>query len=458
MSGENQYISPIIDAFLRRRQQDLATQQNEAANQQKQASLENENKYREALITESKARLDEAHRKAIADEQIRQQQHENASLATKDAIQQKVAQAVRDAPEGQGDQAAINVMRSLGGQGILKGSNPLQVGGQELPGSPTTQLTMPGGGSFGTEGMPSNLQYAQQQATAAGLKSTAVQEPRTAAQLAVDAQKAHERETGKIQEMQQGLTNSLALEKARGTDAQTLEGIRQKGNQAIANTRVAGTIADAKIRMGEDNTLSPQQAGIQSEQAANDYWGIIDGTTDPKDIQKDKGRNLGVSHYAQSIGSEVPSKNIGAALNTYSQVGPIYQQAQDWAKEYSADSPKGGRFAAAQASNPATGKPTALGTYFGVGKDIQKGVDSINSQAARLAMQNDPNARLIGSVLAGQTKAIVDPSRTYQENMDNIDAVKKNNAVTFSNAVNGIPADVVTALKARKGILTWETP
>ena len=450
MSGEDRYISPIVDAFLRRRQQDLQVQQESEANAQRQASIDNENKYREALIKESSQRLDEAHRKAVADEALRQQQHENTSLATKDAIHQKVAEAIRNAPEGKGDEAAVNIMRSLGGQGILKGSNPLTVGGQELPGSPTTQLTMPnGGGSFGTGGMPSNKEYAAQQAAAAGLKATAQQEPKTKAQLDLDAQKAQERDQLRIDSSKDGLEKALDVEAARGKNQAEIQRIRNQGNQAIANSHGQYTLQHAKILMGEDPNLSPQGAGVMADKAANLYFGKVEGTT--KNADMSKAEKLQLANYANTIGSEVPSDSIGNIVNTYAGVGPIYKQAEDIARQYSADAPKGSRTAAAVGNSP-------IGALTGIGKEITGKVQQLNAQAARLAAQNDPQARLIGSVLAGQTGAIFDASRTVVQNMNNINEVKHANQETFENAMSGIPKPVVDTIKAKKGISAWESP
>jgi hypothetical protein len=450
MAGENQYISPIIDAFLRRRQQDLQRQQEATANEQKQASLENENKYREALIKEAGERLSEAHDEHQRQMDLLAQAHEAASLTAKTNTLKGLQEAVRNAPPGKADEAAGNYLKALGGTFTPKGGNPPTIGGEQLPGSPnaTGTFPIPGEGQSAPLNI-SALSNAQDINANAGEKATLVQAPKSKAQLDLDAQKAQERDQLRIDSAKDGLEKALAVEQTKGTNQAEIQRIRNQGQQAIANTHGQYTLQHARVLMGEDPNLSPQAAGIAADHAANLYFGKTEGTTKNADLSKaDK---LSLAHYADTIGSEVPSDSIGAIVNTYAGVGPIYKQAEDIARQYSADAPKGSRVAAAVGGNP-------TGSLTGIGKEIQGKVQQLNAQAARLAAQNDPQARLIGSVLAGQTGAVFDPSRTVAQNIDNINKIKHANQETFENAMSGIPKPVVDAVKAKKGILTWESP
>jgi|HubBroStandDraft_3_1064219.scaffolds.fasta_scaffold07889_1 hypothetical protein len=451
MSGENQYISPIIDAFLRRRQQDIQTNQESQANQQRQASIENENKYREDLIKESGARLDEAHRKAVADEELRQQQHENASLATKAAIQQHIADAVRNAPEGegQGDLAAINKIRALGGQGILKGSNPITLGGVQLPGSPTTQLTMPTGEKFGIEGMPTGSQYAEQKGREALQASQGKSQGALPAQEELDAQKALERHTDIATKTAAGIEQAVKVAELHGKSAAEVAKIRSDAMIRAAGVHNTGLVQHAQIMMGEDPTLTPQQAGIRAEKNSNNFWSILDGQ-DPK---LSKGENMGVASFAHDIGSEVPGKHIGEIVNAYKQVGPMLDQAEELAKQYSRDSPKNSILPNGIVANLTGSK---MGKLLNEGQDADAAIKQYNTRAALLANANDPKARLVTSVLASQVNGLIDPTKDYATNHKAIENSKKLASQTFNQSISGFPDSVGTALKARTGILAME--
>ena len=450
MAGENQYISPIIDAYLRRRQQDQVVAQEGQKNQIEQQRVENENKYREALIKEAGERLQNAHEEHQRNMDLLSQAHEASSLTSKANALKIISDAIRNAPEGKADEAGGNALKLLGGTYTPKGANPLTIGGQQLPGSPnaTGTFPVPGGG----QSEPLNLSAfsnASDVAQNAGEKATAVQAPKSQAQLDLDAQKAQERDQLRIDSSKDGLEKALAVEAARGKNQAEIQRIRNQGNQAIANSHGQYTLQHAKILMGEDPNLSPQEAGVMADKAANLYFGKVEGTT--KNADMNKAEKLQLANYANTIGSEVPSDSIGNIVNTYAGVGPIYKQAEDIARQYSADAPKGSRTAAAVGNNP-------IGALTGIGKEITGKVQQLNAQAARLAAQNDPQARLIGSVLAGQTGAVFDPSRTVAQNIDNLNQIKHANQLTFENAMSGIPKPVVDTLKAKKGILAWESP
>lgn len=467
MSGENQYISPIIDAFLRRRQQDLQANQESAANQQRQASIENENKYRESLIKESGARLEEAHRKAVADEELRQQQHENASLATKAAIQQHIADAVRNAPEGesQGDLAAINKIRALGGQGVLKGSNSISLGpeaNQQLPGSPTTQLQMPGGGpSFGIEGMPTASEAAANVASAAGTKAGAISDATIDNKLLQDNNKSQQRHQ-----------NDMDLTKQKGEQILKQMQVNNASKEEIANMQAkmrlegdyahnATTLKAAQIHMGAG--FDAATAGNLAERGHHLGMEILDGKGDYTKLPlPDK---YAVDAWGQANGIEIPKTSAySQTISALDSLPALYDQTADAIHRYSKDSkpipadPKtgelgsegGGKWTAAVAGNK-------LANLAGVGIGMDAAQKQIQANAGTLAQQNDPKARQTMAIISSQTAAAFNPNLTEAENMRNLNNAKAKNSQKLDNDVfNGLPKPIADTIKVRRGLAPLE--
>lgn len=444
MSGENQYISPIIDAFLKRRQQDLATQQQGVENEQKAKTEQDTQKYRDVLLKEAQERLNNAHEEHLGNLELQQQAKKFAGEKALRDNYAAIKDAVNNAPPGKENEAAINIIKAIGGKVNGQGGPPISLNGQQLPGMPA-QVTLPGA----QEPMDiSGLRSAAQVTQLKGENASAIQAPKSKVQLDLDAQKAQEVHQRDADKSTQGLANSLELQKARGATAVQLKDMADKTNMAIANAHNGTTLKHAQIMMGEDPNLSSQEAGIRAGNASSLYWGILDGTTKSKDLNK--AQKMQVANFAHDIGSEVPSDSIGEISNVYAATGPIYKQAEDIINKYSADAPKGGRVAAT------LGGKGLVGNLTGYGKEIEGAQDQLQAQAARLAAQNDPKARLIGSVLASQTKGVFDPTRTKAQNLQQLENIKKANADTFTESTSGLPQDVTTALKARKGILGFE--
>ena len=160
MSGENQYISPIIDAFLKRREQDLTNQRAVEQNQRLTQQAQNEQKYRDALIKEAQSRIENAHSEHLSNLELLKQAHEITAQHAADETQKQLRDVFQNAGPSPGDtdKAVANFIRQRSGQVNPPGSNPLTVGGQQLPGSPnqTYQLPQPNGQMgqpFTTEGM-----------------------------------------------------------------------------------------------------------------------------------------------------------------------------------------------------------------------------------------------------------------------------------------------------------------
>ena len=466
MSGENQYISPIIDAFLRRRQQDLQTQQEGVANQQRQDSIDNENKYRESLIKESQARLDEAHRKAVADEALKQQLHENQSLATKDTIHQKIAEAVRNAPEGPGeaDKAAVNMMRSLGGQGVQAGENPLQVGGQTLPGSPTTQLTMPGGKqSFGIEGMPTGSQAAFAAARAAAEKAGQVSDATIDNKLLQDSNKATTRHQGDVELTQMKIDATAENLAANNVSKENVAKWRDDAMLKADYAHNQTTLKAAQLHMGAG--FDGDTAGNLAERGHHLGMEILNGNGDYTKLPlADK---YAVDAWGQANDIAIPkTAAYRQTLNAMDSLPALYNQIKDVAHRYSVDSapipanPKTGELGSPGGSKwDAAVHGNVLANLAGQGVQMDSAIKNITKAAGTLSLAEEPQARQTGQIIGSQTLAAFNPNLSEAENMRNIDnAMAKNSDKLDHDVFVGIPKPIADTVKLNKGLVNLEPP
>jgi hypothetical protein len=458
MAGEDQYISPIINAFLKRREQDLTNQRATEQNQRLQQQAQNETKYRDALIREAESRIQA--QRDIHDQQaeLTTQMHNIAADKAQQDMMAKIRDVFQNAgPEaGAGDKAVANFIKGIGGK-VNPGFQPVTVGGQDISGSsPTFQTKNPVTGEMtepiSTEGMATGQDVINRLGQQSFSKSEGTSQGALGANLTRDQQKQVAAHQLMIDKTKGDLENKLKEEAAKGADAQTLEKLRGYYQQVVANVHNTGMANVAKINQG----LGMDQASAASDanNVHNALWTILDGG----DITKlPKPTKMQAFRGAEANNIELPTtKAYGDTLRAISQLPAILPQLQELADKYSIDSPQMQSAVPGLARGRAMVAGSEAGKLTGIGSDISAKQDAIRSIGAQLAAVNDPGARILAGVLNAQA-SLVNPSNTKAQNQKNINDFKgRVSQAMDNNLFAGIPKEYATAVKAHHGLLDFD--
>lgn len=338
MSNEQQYISPIIDAYLRRRQQDLNIQQEGVKNQLEQKRVENENKYREALIKEAQSRIENAASEHQATIKLAQQAHENASNISKAQLLEKVANAVRGAQPGKSDEAGQAMAEGIGGtfqpgQTVPQGG-PILAGNQ-LPGYRGAQFTVPTdqpgqqsqpipiGGFRTPEGV------IQQKSAEAGGVTKAVGE----AKEPFTAQDYARKHNGQMEQDQTKFNNQLIISGNNNVSRERIAQWHDQTQRSIdaQNNNRALTVA----KMVQGGIMTPEDA---TKAAFLDHQ-IRIGQVKISDLPP-ADKKLVINFNVESGGSMAPTdKGYADKLKGLAEIQDYMNRVEDWSKRNSKDQP-----------------------------------------------------------------------------------------------------------------------
>jgi hypothetical protein len=422
MSGENQYINPIIQAMAhlqqsRMQQAQFAQKAQENAAQQKQ---------HQDLLKIEQQRADQA------EEDIKNRhEHEMGSL--------KNATDLATAALAQHHLEELNMVRGIqGAGGDLSKLLP--------PGSKPGTVKLPSGQEIDPTGLPTMQQIQQAEAEAAAQKAGAVTSAQRGAAEPFDIAADTRKHLEDKEKREDDFNKAMSVSASNG-----------KNQLDVANIHAAAQKADAQIngynhlrgiqlmhQLGMDDG-----SGVQSTFFKDKLNDIYDGKADysklPKDIQR------GVDTYAQSTGETgMPTngKDHASSLDNIVRLQALFDQARDLATNYSKDSASG------KNSFMQRLQEGQLGGLVPV-SELNSKVATFKTSGGELASTFDKQNRKTDAEIIRQVQGMFDPKATMQENFHKIEDQKNKVQPIVSRALGNMKPDRQNLVLKDNGITEW---
>lgn len=450
----NQLLNSVIEAMIagHKQQQEKGDAVNRVALEREK--LKQDKEYKDQLTRESEEKIEESHRRAIAEEDLRAQGHDlavsqakEAALRSRATVGNAITKAINEAPVGidektgrpHADLRAEAVTKLLGGT-FTPGRSPSSITPDEMmSGAPQPQ----GGGS--TASFPD-----------IGIQSLPISgmgNPEGELQRQSDLSGA--KATGPMELIQQKLIqqheNDLARDSAKA-DANYQQQLL-RGQQTERNTNLRGQYQNASSRIAANGHvlavgllnklgLTGDGAAALAEHGRHQYEGVIRGDIDPtKSKQED---NAAGQLYAQSQGTVMPNDSKHKEnIEALDYMQSLINRHREFADKYSNDSKEGGPLARFNDGKSGLVSPSPLNAAY----------DSLKSEAVKSAATNSGIKRLnMGEVLLG-INGDVTPNKSRAENMKVIDADEAKLVPLVRKIFpSGTPDDYITKVLGERGI------
>ena len=433
MSGEEQYINPIIQAMVH------------SANLKKDA-LDRAEKAKQFAVT-SKIQ------QQLADQSAKQIENEHSYHEATIKNATDLMQVHREQAKNESMKNILSIIHGGGNADLFKDPGttspiPIQIPGgpqgptipQGIGATPPGMVDLPGIGRRPESSLPTPEGLNKLMEAQASAKSRGTAEGALPSHLELLAQQ------GK-QAAQMALANHTAQMNNTLQQGANAERVARINNQAhLAATGLTGEYHLKGIQAMHDIGMG-SSFGTDDNSALNiidnKIGGIENGTVGYGSLSKDEKR--GADARASQLGIQLPTdqKAYSKNLDSLDKMQVLIQQARNLANNYSRDTPGGGIIP--KLTRGLSGKAIS-------GSDLDSKLKEWKSTAGQLASQFDENNRKTDAEIIRNAIGAFDPAATKQQNLDKINSKIELMDPVIKRSFAGMKSEQVNRILMNRGI------